>query len=145
MVVVVVVVVLFCVVGVVFLCCGVAHWRGAGTQGDVLNVHTEGVLNVHTERGVGGRVVVGGVVGGREEGRREGVMVMATLCTTHNTHNTEHARCHRQFYLSKFAHVRLSLDPRGSPFKFENRSGTTCSRFLRSFALPDKVVQLQLS
>ena len=29
--------------------------------------------------------------------------------------------------------------------KFENRSRTTCSRFLQSFALPDKVVQLQFS
>ena len=28
-------------------------------------------------------------------------------------------------------------------FKFENRSRTTCSRFLRSFALPDEAVQLQ--
>ena len=27
--------------------------RGAGTHGDVLNAHTEGVLNIHTERGVG--------------------------------------------------------------------------------------------
>ena len=70
--------------------------------------------------------------------------------TTHNAHNTEHAKCHRQFCLPKFAHVRLSLDPRGSPKKpldlthvqFENRSRTTCSRFLQSFALPDKVVQL---
>ena len=33
----------------------------------------------------------------------------------HTTRNTEHARCHRQFCLPKFAHVRLSLDPRGSP------------------------------
>ena len=33
---------------------------GAGTHGDVLNVHTEGVLNVHTGRGV------------EEERRREG-------------------------------------------------------------------------
>ena len=32
------------------------------------------------------------------------------------THNTEHARWHRQFCLPKFAHVVLSLDPRGSIF-----------------------------
>ena len=30
-------------------------------------------------------------------------------------------------------------------FKFENRSRTTCSRFLQQFALPDKAVQLHLS
>ena len=30
-------------------------------------------------------------------------------------------------------------------FKFENRSRTTCSRFLQSFALPDEAVKLQLS
>ena len=66
---------------------------------------------------------------------------------------TQHARCHRQFCLPKFAHVGCSLDHRGSPKKpldlthvqLENRSRTTCSRFLQSFALPDKVVQLQLS
>ena len=34
-----------------------------------------------------------------------------TLHTQRTTHNTEHARCHRQFCLPKFAHVRLSLDP----------------------------------
>ena len=47
--------------------------------------------------------------------------------------------------LTKFAHVELSHDPRGSPkkpldvtrFQFDNRSRTTCSRFLKSFALPD--------
>ena len=34
-----------------------------------------------------------------------------TQRTTHKrtTHNTEHARCHRQFCLPKFAHVGLSL------------------------------------
>ena len=65
--------------------------------------------------------------------------------TTHyaQTHNTEHAKRHRQFCFLKFAHVGLSLDPRGSPqkpldltrFQFENRSRTTRSRFLSSFAL----------
>ena len=75
--------------------------------------------------------------------------------TTHNaqTHNTEHARWHRQFCVPQFAHVGLSLDPRGSPkkplyltrFQFEDRSRTTCSRFQQSFALLDKVVQLQFS
>ena len=67
------------------------------------------------------------------------------------THNTEHARWHRQFCLPKFAHVGLSLDPRGSPkkpldlihFQFENRSRTTCPRFLQSFALPGEAVQFQ--
>ena len=32
--------------------------------------------------------------------------------TQRTTHNTEHARWHRQFCLPKFAHVGLSLDPR---------------------------------
>ena len=49
--------------------------------------------------------------------------------------------------------VRDSLGPRDSPkkpldlahFQFENRSRTTCSRFLQSFAFPDEAVQLQLS
>ena len=52
-----------------------------------------------------------------------------------------------------FAHVGLSRasevhqrNPTFFPiFKFKNRSRTTCSPFLQSFALPDKVVQLQLS
>ena len=68
-----------------------------------------------------------------------------------STHNTEHARWHRQFCLPKFAQVCLSLDPRGSPkkpldlihYQFENRSRTTCPRFLQSFALPDTAVQFQ--
>ena len=53
-----------------FLCtgtmpaCGNTCGRGAGAHGDVLNVHTGGVLTVHTERG-------GGCVGGGEGG--EGV------------------------------------------------------------------------
>ena len=42
---------------------------------------------------------------------------------------------------------------RGSPkrqnnlthFQFENRSRTTCSRFLQSFASPDEAVDLQVS
>ena len=57
------------------------------------------------------------------------------------------------FCQPKFAHVGLSLDPRSSikkllgltHFELENRSRTICSRFLRSFALPDKIAQLQLS
>ena len=57
------------------------------------------------------------------------------------------------FCLPRLVHVELSLarDVIQSYhgifpiFKFENRSRTTCSRFLQSFALPDKVVQLQLS
>ena len=49
---------------------------------------------------------------------------------------------------------RVLTCTRGSPpkkrknlthFQFENRSRTTCSRFLQTFAVPDKVVQLQLS
>ena len=53
----------------------------------------------------------------------------------------------------KITHVQYSLGPRDSPkkpldlthFQFENRSRTTCSRFLLSFALHDEAVQLQLS
>ena len=100
---------------------------------------------VRTERGVGGRV------GGR---RGEGVSVTHQHTRQHphcahqqhtqrTTHNTEHARCHRQLCLPKFAHVGLSLDPevhQRNPwilpiFKFENKSRTTCSRFLQVFAL----------
>ena len=51
------------------------------------------------------------------------------------------------------AHAELSRDPdihQKKPLylthlKFENRSRTTCSRFLRSFAVPDKAVALELS
>ena len=64
-----------------------------------------------------------------------------------------HTGGRRQFCLPKFAHVGLSLDPRGPPkkpldltrFQLENRSRTSCSRFLKSFALPDEAVQLQLT
>ena len=51
----------------------------------------------------------------------------------------------------KFAHVGSSLGPRGQKpmhlthFQLENRSRTTRSRFLKSFALPDEAVQLQLT
>ena len=66
---------------------------------------------------------------------------------------TDTRRGHRQFCLPKFAHVRLSLDPRGSPkkpldltrFQFENRSRTTRCHLVQSSVLPDKDVQLQLS
>ena len=101
------------------------------------------------------------------EGRRGGVSVThqhqhqhtpkPTHCTP-TTHNAQHTTQNTQGVIGssayqKFAHVRLSLDPRGSPKKpldlthsqFENRSRTTCSRFLQPFALLDKVVQLQFS
>ena len=60
---------------------------------------------------------------------------------------------HRQFCLPKFAHVLLSRASEVHQrnfwifpnFKFENRLRTTCPRFLRSFAFPDKAVQFQLS
>ena len=53
----------------------------------------------------------------------------------------------------KFAHVGLSRAPEVhhkkpldlTHLRFENRSRTTRSRFLQSFALHDKAVQLQLS
>ena len=55
--------------------------------------------------------------------------------------------------LTKFAHVGLSRasevhqrNPWIFPIsKFENKSRTTCSRFLQSFALPDEAVKLQFS
>ena len=72
---------------------------------------------------------------------------------THGGGRGEGRAGHRQFCLPKFAHVRLSLDPRGSPKKplvlthsrSENRSRTTRSRVLQSFALPDEPVHFQQS
>ena len=57
----------------------------------------------------------------------------------------------RQFCSPKFAHVGLSRGPQVQQKKpldlthsrFENRSRTTCPRFLQSFALPDEAVELQ--
>ena len=65
--------------------------------------------------------------------------------------NTRTCGGRRQFCLPKFAHVGLSLDPRGPPkkpmdlthFQFENRSRATRCRFLQSFAVPDRAVQFQ--
>ena len=72
---------------------------------------------------------------------------------THGGGRGEGRAGHRQFCLPKFAHVRLSLDPRGSPKKplvlthsrSENKSRTTHCRFLQSFALPDEPVHFQQS
>ena len=58
----------------------------------------------------------------------------------------------RHFRLPKFAHVGLSLASEAhqknpldlTHIQFENKSRTTRSRFLQSFALPDKAVELQL-
>ena len=157
--------------------CSKACARVAGIHGDVLNVHTGGVLNAHTARGVCVCWWRGTGRGEEREGGQRDTPTpkhtathtpthtpSPTHCTpsthTHTTythkrttHNTEHTRCHHQFCLPKFAHVGLSLDPRGSPkkpldltqFKFEKRSRTTCSRFLQSFALPDKAFQFQQS
>ena len=69
----------------------------------------------------------------------------ASFRVPHHTH-TPHTP-------TKMAHAEFSLGPRGSPkkpldlahFQFENKTRTTCSRFLQSFALPDEAVQLQLS
>ena len=81
----------------------------------------------------------------------------ASVCTgttpAHGGGRGEGRAGHRQFCLPKFAHVRLSLDPRGSPKKplvlthsrSENRSRTTRSRVLQSFALPDEPVHCQQS
>ena len=60
--------------------------------------------------------------------------------------HTEKGGNHRQFCLPKFAHVELSRASEAHRrnfwifpiFKFENRSRTSCHRFLQSFALPDK-------
>ena len=52
---------------------------------------------------------------------------------------------HRQFCLQRTAHGFTESDHWMLPmFKFEKRSRTTCSRFLQSFALPDKAVKQQL-
>ena len=65
----------------------------------------------------------------------------------------EREGCHRQFCSPKFApgvitcfrevHRKKPLDL--THFQFENRSTTTFSRVLQSFALPDEAVQFQLS
>ena len=55
--------------------------------------------------------------------------------------------CHRQFCLPKICPHGVLTCPRGPPkkpldlshFQFENRSRTTCSRFLQSFALPVEI------
>ena len=63
---------------------------------------------------------------------------------------------HRQFCLPKFAHfgviTRLQRFTKKKKLLdlsqiscFENRSRTTRARFLKSFALPDEAVRLQLS
>ena len=89
--------------------CGNTCGRGAGTHGDVLNVHTGGDLNVQV------------CVCGKEEReeRRRGSACHTNTNTLHtdNTHNKEHSRRHRQFCIPKSAHVRLSLDPSGSTKK----------------------------
>ena len=110
-----------------------------------------GVLNVHTGRGV---CVCGGG-GGEGGGWVQRDTPTPTHCTptththTHNeqTHNTQHRT--RKVASSKFDHVGLSLDPRGSPKKpldlihvqFEKRSRTTCPRVLQSFALLEEALR----
>ena len=91
-----------------------------------------------------------------ERGQRDTPTPTRTHCTptTHNAqrtnaqHTTQNTQGDRQFCLPKICHVGLSLGSRGSPkkpldlkhFQFENRSRTTCPRFLQSSALPDKAV-----
>ena len=99
------------------VCTGTGRFERA--HGDVLNVHTGSVLDGHTGRGVGVCLWWRG-----EGGQRD--TPTSTQCTTtttqratnkRTTHNTEHARWHRQFCSPKFAHLGLPLGPRGPPKK----------------------------
>ena len=84
--------------------------RGAGTHGDILNGHT-GFSACHT----------------------------TTQDTTHKTtHNTTHSSpkfVHVGLLRASEVHQKQALDL--THFQFENRSRTTCCRFLQSFALPE--------
>ena len=102
--------------------CGNACGRGAGAHGDVLDVHMgRGRFErTHGERGGGGEKGGGGQHTPTHTRQHPHIAHQQhTRRTTHKrtTRNTEHARCHRQFCLPKFAHVGLSLDPNGSPMK----------------------------
>ena len=67
--------------------------------------------------------------------------------------DTRAAGGHRQFCSQAFGHMVLSRAAEVHPrnfwifpiFEFENGSRTTCSRFLHSFALPDKAFQFRQS
>ena len=83
--------------------CGNTCGRGAGTHGDVLNVHTGGVLNGHTGRKEGG--------GGRGEG-------IVTVSSSHQNLPT--------YGLSRASEVHRRTPWIFPIFKFENRSRTTC-------------------
>ena len=81
-----------------------------------------------------------------------------TQRTTHKRTNAQHTTQNTQGGIASSAYQNLTtwghhLTPevhQRTPwilhvFQFENRSTTTCSRFLQSFAFPDRVVQLQFS
>ena len=91
--------------------------RGAGTHGDVLNPHTE-VFWTDTR----GR-------GGEERG--------VTVSSAYQEKPTKSS------HLAPQVHRKKPLDLTHS--KFENRSRTTRSRVLQSFALPDEPVHFQQS
>ena len=96
------------------------------------NVHTGGVLNVHTGRCVCGR--------GEGRGRRVSVTHQQHTQRTTNkrtTHNTEHAKWHRQFRFPKFAHVRLSLDPQRFTKETLGSYTFSCWRIDREQHVPD--------
>ena len=67
----------------VYRTCG----RGAGAHGDVLNLHTAGVLNVHTERGVGGEEGVSVTHQHQHQHTHEDPH---NAHQQHTTHNTRH-------------------------------------------------------
>ena len=106
---------------------------GAGTHGDVSNLHTGCFGWAH------------GGFSARNTKRNTKRKI---------TRNITQGRVSSPVLLTKKSSRRVLTWPqRGSPqkpldltnFKFENRSRTTRSRVLQSFALPDEAVQLQLS
>ena len=88
------------------VCTGTTLASGAGTHGDVLNVHTENVLNVDTERGVG----VWGVSVTHQYQHQHTPTPAHCTPTTHTTHNTQHRtrKVSSPVPLTQICHVGLS-------------------------------------
>ena len=95
------------------------HARGASRHGDVLNLHTEGVLYIHTE----------GVRG--EEGGCRRQFCLPKFAHVGLSRGAKRGSPKKQQNLTHF--------------QFKNRSRTTHCRVLQSFALLDEAVQFQQS